>query len=627
MSGIDTKTATGDGVTVTQRLDLVTKLGSESGQGGLLAVGAIAFAGECLFLAMVPPVEGFENSLIEAYPVGFWFLFTVALVASVLVFVGTALSYSDNWRYAFGLLAVNYGVFFLLPAHRGYALYGRGEADVLAHLGITRELIQTSSLPGVFYPIEHLLLSTLSMHGLSLPLSRYLLGYGLTLLFIASVGVLVRELVGDRRGLPAGLAAASPLVFTEFNVSASPSVLSVLLFPVVLFLLERSRKHESIGFRVCYVLLALTVLVFHPVTALLLGILVTSTIAFQRLYGSIQGGVDAPRSGTEWLGPKHTRLTGILLVAGVAWYSNFGRTRRALERVIDGAGRARIVSGEVQQAEQAGLSVVEVVVRFGQLYGTLFVYLAIAGLFGLVVLYRLSRRDIRYVSTYIALQAAIGVGIALLFMSIYLIESNAIRVSRYAAVMAVLAVGVTLYHLTSERTQGRRGLVTALTAAIVVAAVLGSFGGVTYGPNGHLTYSEYRGAEFVLTHQDPDDVVRSSSLTSKTQEYITGEPSRPGESPVFQNEQLALPPGLGYEANETAAETFAAGSYLVTHTYDLEFDEASYFFPQQRERLGVYEERHVQQLDRDSTVDEVYTNGGFSLWKLPDAAPEATEVQ
>lgn len=608
---------------------LFERLGGELGQRLLLAVGVVALAGECVVLATVPPVEGFENSLVAAYPVPFWFLFAAVLVAAVLVFVGTTRSYTRNWRYAFGLLAANYGVFFFLPAHRGYALYGRGEADALAHLGITRELVQTGALPGVFYPFEHLLLSSLSMHGLSLPIARYLLQYGLTLLFIASVGLLVRELVDDRRGLPAGLAAATPLVFTEFHVSASPAVLSVLLFPMVLLLYERTRKHDSVGLRACYVLAGLAVVFFHPVTAGFLAILILCTVGIRWGYRRIRQTADPLEAGTELLTTRRTRLAGIVLVVGVAWYSGFGRTQRAVERILSGGSYSSIVGAEAQQASQAGLSGLEIVVRFIQLYGTLAIYLAIAGLFTLVVLRWLLRREVSYAPTYIALQASIGVGIALVFMTGAFIEFNAIRVSRYAAVMSVLGVGVLLYLLSAEGDRTGQWLVATLAGAIVVAALLGSFGGVTYAPNNHMTYAEYEGAEFVLTHHDADDTVRSSSLTSKTQEYITGEPSRPGEAPVFQNERNALPPALGYGANETAGETFAAGSYLVTHAYDLEFDEAGYFFPQQRERLGVYEERHVERLDDDSTVDKLYTNGGFSFWKVSEAGgvPAGSEAQ
>jgi hypothetical protein len=611
---------------------LYTWLAAAAGQGLLLGVGAVAFAVECLLLAATPPVTGFENYLVAAYPLGFWFAFAVVLIAALLVFVGATLSYSRNWRYALVLLAVNYGVFFFLPAHRGYALYDRGGSDALAHLGIARLILETDALPAVFYPAEHLLLSTLSMHGLSLPVSRYLFQFGFTLLFVGSVGVLVRELVGDERGLPAGLAAATPLVFVDFQVRIHPAIMAVMLFPLVMFLLERTRRADVASFRVVSVAVGLLVVFFHPVTTGFLAILVVSTLGFQRVYGYYRSETDpfAPDLGHVAV---RTRLAGILLVTGFAWYVNFGRTQDAVGQLLGTlldrsteSGEPTIVASQARLAQEASLSLFEILVRFVQKYGSTTLYFAVAGVFGLAVLDRIRRRSTEYTGVYVATQAAIGVAITLVFLNVNLIESDPVRVSRYAIVMSVVAVGVVFYRAASGTDgHGRRGLLVVVTVVAVVAAALGTFAGTTYWPNKQMTHAEYGGAEFTLAQHDPDDRVRTASLTVKTQWYITGQRSREGEPPVFQSGEggYDLPPDLGYDENRRAADTFADGDYLVTHAYDLEFDEANYYTPEQRRTLGVYEPRHVERLDSDATVNKVYANGGFALWKVTaDTSPE-----
>lgn len=593
---------------------------STAGQRHLLALGAVTFAVEMLVLTSVPPAEGFENSITNAYPAVFWAAFAVGITAAILVFVSTVLSYSRNWWYAFVLLACNYGVFFFLPVHRGYALYDRGSADALGHLGIVKSILQSNALPDTFYPVEHLLISNLGMQGISLPVARYLTEFAFTLLFIGSVGILVRELVGDRRGLPAGLAAATPLVFMNFQVRIHPAILSIMLFPLILFLLVRARSHDLTRYRLGYVTLSLTVAFFHPVTIVFLVILILSTAVCGYIYSKV---TDWDSFAVEY-GPvtsRRTKLAGFLIVVSVAWYSAFYRTSRAIQEVFAGSGGdATIVGAQTQMIRQAGLDPTTLAARFVQKYGALAIYIGIAALFGLFLLRQIRHRRVRTTDAYLAFQLVIGVGLSVLFFAVYLIESDPIRVSRYLTVIAVLAVGVGLIRTTNSRRKTRRLGTAALTVAIVLAAVISTFAGTTYWSNQHMTHAEYEGAEFVLTYHDTDEAVRTASLTTKTQWYVTGSRKEPNELPVFRpgTPGFGLPRHLGYADSDSASQTFDGGTYIVTHQYDLERDEAQYFAPEQRQALSVYDDSDVRELDRDPTVQKVYTNDGFALWKVTD---------
>jgi hypothetical protein len=589
-------------------------LGSKPLRNTLLTVGVAALAVDCVYLALVPPVGGYETSLITAYPLAFWLAFAVGLAVVITTLVASAATDGSRWLPAFGLLAVFYGIFFFLPLHRGYQLYDRGSSDALGHLGIVKATLARESLPGVFYPVEHLIISELSMVGISPSTSRYLLPFVFTMLFIASVGLLVRSFVGRRAAIGAGLAAATPLVFANFQVRIHPFFLSTLLLPLILFLFERTRRVNDWRFRLSYVVLGFAVLFFHPVTAVFL-VLMVSTFVLWTVYSRTTG---------DALPVPTTRLTSLLGLVAIWWYISFGRTRRALAQVLSSNSQVSIVVDQASRAQSAGLSPPQLVVRFVQKYGVVFIVLAIGGIYTLVVLDRVRRREAAYPDAYATLQYVIGGAITVVFLIVYLLAFDPIRVARYQILAAVLLCGLVLAATSasmrsgneSRRLSGRTLACVVVTLCLVAAAFLGTFAGTTYWPNEHMTRAEYQGAEFVLSHNDPDVRVRALSLHTKMQWYVTGSRSEPGEPPVFQpGSGYGLPPRLGYDENRTAAQTFGR-AHVVTQAYDTAYHGSSYYTPEQRRALFVYGENALRRLGNDTTADRIYANGGFTVWNV-----------
>jgi uncharacterized membrane protein YdcZ (DUF606 family) len=266
----------------------------------------------------------------------------------------------------------------------------------------------------------------------------------------------------------------------------------------------------------------------------------------------------------------------------------------------------------------------QLALRFFQKYGVVFIVLAIGGIYALVVLYWVRRHEAAYPERYATIQYVIGGAITVAFLMIYLLAFDPIRVARYQILAAVLLCGLMLAAMsTSVRSWDEsRGLLTktrvciGVTICLIAASFLGTFAGTTYWPNEHMTRAEYQGAEFVLSHNDPNVRVRALSLHTKMQWYVTGNRSEPGEPPVFQSGPgYGLPPRLGYDENRTAARTFGR-AYVVTQAYDTTYYRASYYTPEQRRDLFVYGESALHHLRNDITVDRVYANGGFTVWNV-----------
>jgi len=577
---------------------------------GVLLAGLVSFAAASVILAGVPPATGFENYIVAAYPRLFWACFLLALSAAILVFVGSAVLSSTAWKPAFGLLAAVYGVFFYLPVHRGYELYDRAGSDTLAHLGFVKQTVETGAIPGLFYPLEHAFLSGLVFHGVPLDVARHTLSFGVTLIFILSVGLLLRELSGNADAFPVGLAVATPLVFMSFQVRIHPAMLSFMFIPIFVFLIERARAVDATQFRVLYASLAFAIVFFHPMTTVFLLVLLFSTAVFWKL---------VPYAGESPRWPLQTRLAPLVGVVWFHWYAGFGRTRRSIQEVflsITGQTKSNVVGDQIASATRVEFTLVELAVRFIRKYGADFLYFAVAGLFGLLVIKRFYLGRARPDTSYATMQFFLGMGIATLFLFVYLIAFDAVRVARYAIVMAVVLVGLALHYAVQQGGKRPAAIAVGITCVVLLAGGLGTVGGTTYWPNEHMTHAEYEGSEFVLEYHDPALDVRSHGLHEKMQIYVTGSRFREGRGADLRSDrEFRVPPGLGYPEHDTAAETFGS-SYLVTQAYDVRFTESRYFTEEQRAFLSVYDRRHLRRLARDPTASKVYANGEFTLWRI-----------
>lgn len=568
-----------------------------------LVVGILAVAVQCLFFVRVPPATGYETSVVTAYPLPFWICFGVGIGTAVLVFLGSAVTASKYWQHGFVLLACNYGLFFTLPLARGYTMYARGTDDTLYHLAMVKETVATGSLPDVLlYPLVHLLLSELTLVGQSIEALRYLLPFLFMMLFVGSVGLLLQELTDDRRALPAGLCAATPLIFGDLHFQIHPATMSFILLPITIAVIERIRQTESKRHVVLAVTFVLAIVFFHPITTLFLIALVVSTVLFGHAY--------------NWIAQHDDRklrplLAVIALCVGVTWYINFGRTQHAIIKVV--VGEKSAAATQVNKASEAALSTIDLLRRFVQLYGAVFIYLSIAGLFSLVILYRISQHRHRYSETYGLYQFSIGFLIAVTFLLTFLSSKNPIRVSRYMILMAVVLIALLLYRVTVRTGRYRRLVTVLLGSSIVVAAILGAF--ATYQPNKHMTQAEYEGAEFMAEYPNDALPVRSYDLTRKTYLYVTRGTDIDPYPPAYRDTDPAywLFPRLGYDNNSTAIQSYGR-SYLVTQEYDTEQHTATYFTEAQQREHFFYGEADVARLHRDPTAHEIYSNGGFRGW-------------
>ncbi|EMA27166.1 hypothetical protein [Haloarcula japonica] len=553
---------------------------------------------------MIQPATGYETSLVDALPQSFWYLFYIVLGGGILTLIAAAVTESGYWRHGLGLIIANYALFFFLPKARGYRFYGQGRADALRHFGDIKGILATGSLPGIWYPGEHVLMAQMTMLGVPFDAIPYLTALLFTTVQIVGIGVLVRTISGQSGSLAAGLAAGAPLIYTTFHLSNHPAINSFMIVPVLLTLTELYRRSNDNEYVVLFLLIGVFIIYSHPMTTLFMVGLLLLTAVYSGVYGRLS------LTNVRSLSP---RLGVAFLPLLFAWLTKFGQTQQAIANVINSQNEATPAAEELQKAGSVEFSPVQLAEKFVTLYGSTTIYFAIAGVVSLVTLYWFLWRGPRYDWGLGTTHFTAGIAIAGTFLLGNLIVKGIIRANRYSLLFAAVLVALALVHSASEQ---RSGITVVLAILMITSAVLAA--GAAYEPNKHMTYAEYDGTQYMVNHYEQGVPIHAMDTSHKMQAFVVGKDS-PRYYPADINLNNNIPRNLGYfGADVTAADTFGR-SYVMTKTYDTEQHTAPYFTEQQQEYLFRYGEDSLARFHNDPTANKVYTNGGFSGWSVsPD---------
>lgn len=566
---------------------------------GVTVIAGVLIA-ECALFLTIPPASEYETSLVNALPVSFWLCFYTVLAGGIVMMVASATTGSGYWRHGLALVLANYALFFFLPHARGYRFYGQGSADALVHVGDVKVILGTGSLPGNWYPAQHILMSELTMLGIPLDSITYVTAFLFTALHILGIGVLVGNLTEHSRGLVTGLAAGTPLIFSTFHLSNHPAVNSFMLVPVFFLIVERYRRTSATGYLFLFVLLSLMFVYFHPMTTLFVVAILFAIVVYTYAHGVLTGEV------IRTLSP---RLAIVPLPLLFAWLTDHTQTRNKVRALLFRDRPAPAVA-EVQEATTVDFTPAQLLGKFVSLYGAQFLYLLVAGLFAMLVLRELIRGSTRFEWGLMTTQFGLGTGIAGVFLFRSLIVSGRIRIGRVAILFAAILVGLLLLHCIRRRNVS---LTVALTVIILLVAGLGA--NAAYEPNQHMTHAEFDGTQFLVANYELGTEIYAVGTRDVVENYVLGS-NHPQVSPSGFDIENSIPRELGYDSEgTTAADTFGQG-YVVTKTHDIKQHTAEYFTESQRQLQYRYDRTHLDRLHRDRTANKIYTNGGFTGWLI-----------
>ncbi|MEA1932084.1 MAG: hypothetical protein U9O06_11135 [Euryarchaeota archaeon] len=585
----------------------------------LLLVTGVCNGTVAVWLAITPPATGYEGSIYAAYPTTLWAVFLLGLSAAILLVLRSAVVGDRSWIYGLAFICSLYVLFHLLPLFRGWAMYGRGSADALAHLGTAKQILETGAIPAHdWYPSVHVLIAGLTAFGLPLQASSSVLSAIFTPLYIVSMYLLGRSILGGRKAGLAVLVWSVPLVFREYHHSLHPAIFSFLLLPVFAALLvgayNSDRRRSHVAF---LAVLGLTLLFFHPITTLyLIGMLMVSLVA-RILYS---------RLTDHELQYSLEPLFAFGLAAGwVAWFFQFTQIQVFAGRVLSSNsdsgsggetdGTEPVASSLLGRLQDVG-GIEQLVTGFITNYGTQFVVSALAGVAVLGAIgWYLSTRELRGEDTWLTFQFGAGVGLTFVGIFFYIVASNPIRNARYMLLFATLLAGLLLYRSLTDRLSWSPG--TGKAVQVVLVVLLLSTAGLSvmtsYNDNYHLTHAEDRGTDWYFDYRSDEAVGAAADVSYKMREYSVGGDFGTSKFREFGSESATLDKRFGYADHEsvgTAVDGYE--TYIATKPYDTTVPK--FLDPSVREKHTAYYEEDLQRLGTDRGADRIYANGGYTVW-------------
>ncbi len=624
----------------------------------LSAVAFVCLALVSIIIASTPLASGYELVIYEAYPFCFWLAIIFAITCGICILVRQAFAHhrSQWWISGLSIVVFSNMLVLSLPWFRGYAIYGR--FDTLTHLGYIKDILSTGHKGEEnCYPIIHILGTQLShITDISLndiPFAFFLIFF---LVYIVNMYLLAKSVSNSFGQVLLVLAFALPLIYGQFHTSMHPSFLSLFMVPCFLYLCHMREKSAlyRLRYTVLVIILAFSITFMHPVSTLFtIVILVTLRIA-HTIYSRLKNNYypseldHVPRNNV--LG-----IASILFVVFFVWYSSYAIIQRSIsssyEWLVQQTGDP-LVETQLEKTTEFGLSATQTIWNAINAYGSAVLLLIISGIAALFVFRNFNKKNISEPSLFIYAIIFLAVLFAggLEFFGAWGENRSVLRIARFPLLMGIIISGLVLFgtvmnctsSFSKERLLLKRKVALVVTGGMIIVMAFLSLGGIYHSErdsviNLQVTYEELSGMSWFAEKRVPyiGTVAHKGRWLLRFDDYLFGK--NEGKEITFRDIQQQVPPGpyktlldhenfgelpshFGYETYNHLSEAFAysqvRGSYkyMVFLPVDTVYQEV---YPSNtRDNLRQWNSQDFVRLSRDPSVEKLYDNGGFGVWRI-----------
>ena len=197
----------------------------------------------------------------------------LAIYAGTLILLKSYLSKVQNnyWIFGFGAILLSNFILLTIPEIQNYFILGRG--DVLTHIGFMRDILVTGSFGLDMYPILHILgATTYYFTRITLERITILIYPVFSIFYILSFYILYKKILKDKSKVILAMIFTSIMVFGTAHTSFAPFTLSFFVIPIFFYLYFKENSDHRWNGKILLILATIFLLLFHPLTALLLAI-------------------------------------------------------------------------------------------------------------------------------------------------------------------------------------------------------------------------------------------------------------------------------------------------------------------------------------------------------------------
>jgi hypothetical protein len=572
----------------------------------VLSVCFLSIGAALVLIDRNSPATGYELSVYESVPLLTWICLIAALAGGTGVIVHQAFHDrgSRYWLLGFFILMFSISIALLLPAFRGYYLYG--SADTGAHSMWAQQIVSEGHFwQGDNYPITHILTAQIAqLSGARPELINQYIPVLFTLLFILFSYLLARSVM-PKKGQALLAAAATALFFNYYHVCVYPQTLSIMLLPMVFYLYFEGLRTASASFKVVFVVVLLWFPYSHPATA--------AAVIFSFLSAEVAKLIWRLRTGTQptvaskgldRITLEPTLISSVAFLTWISSYEIFGTAiRRSLAWLrgqISEVPHVEILEETLQKQHMDILQQVELALK---MYGDNLIYLALSGIALLLIAWGLWHRrgEVHKLFTLSLPFLVSGPVWVLIFVTTLRVTVGRLLGANIMMWATPVLASFALFEMFGRWKSG--GMVV-VTSVLTCASVVGIFGvyhsPYILQPSWQITHADVQGSQWFSDHRE-----------AETRTAVLGEVTSLGMM------SLRMPDHFAYPQVQILGDLLGRDFYLLINT---RFRVASAHPILARTMLSDpalasagFSESDFVRLEKDTTVDEVYSNGGLDV--------------
>lgn len=559
-----------------------------------------------LLIERYSPATGYELSIYSSLPAAVWVCLVASLASGTAIVVHQAFAgrKSKHWVLGFCVLTFTLSTILLLPAFRGYHVYG--SIDTMTHIDFANGVLLTDHFERWNpYPITHIMMAQLvQVSGAATEVVGEYIPVFFTVLFML-FSYLLASSVMPKRSQALLAAATTPLFFNYYHVCTYPQCLSVMALPLLFYVYFRSSGSASMAFRIAFVTLLLLFPYFHPAPA---GVLIVSLLAAEAAKAAWQVRRQTPlkhaKGAADQVALEPTLIASVAFLTWISSHAIFHKTiwntLGWLRGEIEGIPRVAEVETLFQTT---GLGIGDQFVLALKMYGDNLVYLSLSMVALVIVAKRFlgKRTEVKNLSILSMPFLISGPAWVLIFASTLSVTLGRLLGSNIMMWATPVFAAFALYELFGR---WKRAGLAAVAAILLSSSVVGIFG-VYHSPyilqtNWQVTRQEVDGSGWFLKHARLPFGGGFASLG-----FVSMAPGR-----------VAVPQHFGYSTHQMLGESFPLDTYLLLSE---PFRQSStgarlpraMINPSARLRV---DEREFQQLARDRSVSKLYSNGELDVF-------------
>ncbi|MGE5403257.1 MAG: hypothetical protein ACM3NG_00205 [Candidatus Doudnabacteria bacterium] len=565
-----------------------------------------------LIIAYDHPAVDYESSIYNSTPYPVWILLIFSIVSSMSILIyGTYKN--KNYQTLASLVALITSVIIIVSLNniRGYYLWNAA-GDAGTHYGWVKDIISSGHIGyNNIYPILHVLSAQTSILANIDPVYIYKwFPATFCILYFSFIYLAALSLLPTKNH--AIIAAITGTILVNcWYTSYSPYGLSLLFFPVALYITGKCLNVNKLPWILLYIIMAILYTFFHPVSPLIFLLLSLAFIVCK---------IISTRNFHLSNGYNYSLFLIIFTLSWMsmfnAFYSQLGLIKKIIDPSSSAAGSTSNLGSMLADFNYASNKGFNILQYLFLNYSTLSIYgfLTVLTIFYMFI-YKVKSNNLKAIIFYLVSLMMVTLVLFMLNLSF-----SPTRLFAYIILLGNIPAGYLLYEfitLSKNKIVINKLIPIIILSLLILLSIIGIFtiypSPITYSISDQTTYSEVQGIKWLF-----DDKSQSIPYTSWYfiphfyAEFIYSR----GDKNYYRRDLsayanvIAFPDHFGYNNNTSLSSHYDENRYLLIT------DKIKKMYSEIYPRMAVDRlmPNDLIQLDVDSSLYKIYTNKGFQAW-------------